>query len=116
MRNINKVVFAGNVVRDAEFKRVLNFSVAVNSTTKNADDEYEDYPNFIDCVIFGKMGETLEEYLLKGTKVFVEGSLHQSRWEDKETGQNRSKLEVWVDNIEINKKQEESKSKKRSYR
>jgi single-strand DNA-binding protein len=100
MRNINNVVIAGNIVRDAEFDRVCKFSVAVNSTTKDEDGDYVDYPNFIDCVVFGAFGASIGDKLTKGTKVTVQGSLHQSRWEDKD-GNKRSKLEVWVDNIEL---------------
>lgn len=100
MRNINNVVLAGNIVRDAEFDKVCKFSVAVNSTTRDEDGEYIDYPNFIDCVAFGAWGASIGEYLTKGTKVTVQGTLHQSRWEDKD-GNKRSKIEVWVDNIEL---------------
>lgn len=115
MRNINKIMVAGNIVADAKYDKVCTFSVAVNSQARDDDGEWTDYPNFVDCVIFGKFGETMAEYITKGTKVFIEGAIHQSRWEDKD-GNNRSKLEVWVDNIELAPRKEDTKAKKRSYR
>lgn len=115
MRNINKVLIAGNIVADAEYNKVCTFSVAVNSQARDDEGEWVDYPNFVDCVIFGKFGEAMAEHITKGTKVFVEGSLHQSRWEDRD-GNKRSRLELWVDNIELAPRKEDTKTKKRSYR
>ena len=59
----------------------------------------EDYPNFVDCTMFGTRGEKLQPYLTKGTKVAIEGKLRYSSWE--RDGQRRSKLEVIVDELEF---------------
>lgn len=101
---MNRVEITGNLTRDPELKlttkgnTILSFSVAVNERQRNASGEWEDYPNYVDCVMFGNRAETVSRFLAKGSKVVVEGRLHQSRWE--KDGQRRSKLEVYVDNVE----------------
>lgn len=104
--SINKAVISGNLTRDSELRRfgsgscALNFGVAVNDRVKNAQSgEWEDRPNFVDCVMFGTRAEKLAQYLTKGTKVAVEGKLRYSTWE--KDGQRRSKLEVAVDELEF---------------
>ena len=61
--------------------------------------EWEDYPNFVDCTMFGNRARSLHQYLSKGTKVAIEGKLRWSQWE--RDGQKRSKLEVIVDELEF---------------
>lgn len=101
---MNRVEITGNLTRDPELKlttkgnTILSFSVAVNERQRNASGEWEDYPNYVDCVMFGNRAEVVSRFLAKGSKVVVEGRLHQSRWE--KDGQRRSKLEVYVDNVE----------------
>lgn len=98
MKNINSVVIAGNLVSDAEFNGVAcRFAVAVSSNTK-VGDEFENYPNYVDCEIYGSFGEAMAEKLVKGTKVVVDGELHQDRWTADDG--TRSKLVVRVHNIE----------------
>ena len=104
--SINRVIISGNLTRDSELRStasglpVLGFGVAVNDRRKNQQTgEWEDYPNFIDCTMFGARAESLSRYLSKGTKVSVEGKLRWSQWERE--GQKRSKLEVIVDEIEF---------------
>ena len=102
---INSVSIVGNLTDDAQLKAlptgtsVLEFSVAVNERRRRGDD-WEDYPNYIDCVVYGKRAESLSRYMAKGTKVAVDGRLHQDRWEDKE-GRKRSRVEVVVDELEF---------------
>ena len=105
MQGLNTVSIGGNLCRDAELRAtasgmaVLTFSVAVNESRKNQQTgEWEDYPNFIDCTMFGRRAESVSRYLTKGTYVALTGRLHQNRWQNKD-GQNRSKLEVTADNI-----------------
>ena len=84
----------------------MGFGVAVNERRKNAQTgEWEDYPNFIDCTLFGRRAEALERYLSKGSKVAIEGKLRWSQWES--DGQRRSKLEVVVDEIELMSRRED---------
>ena len=104
--SINRVCISGNLTRDPEIRStaggtsVMGFGVAVNERRKNAQTgEWEDYPNFVDCTMFGKRAEALERYLSKGSKVAIEGKLRWSQWES--DGGKRSKLEVVVDEIEL---------------
>ena len=96
----------GNLTRDPELRatqsgtQVLHLGVAVNDRRRNPQTgNWEDYPNFIDCVMFGTRAEAIQRYLSKGTKVAIEGRLRYSYWE--RDGQNRSKIEVVVDEIEF---------------
>ena len=100
--SINKVVISGNLTRDPELRQtangfpVLGFGVAVNDRRKNQQTgEWEDYPNFIDCTMFGARAESVSRFLSKGSKVAIEGKLRWSQWE--RDGQKRSKIEVVVD-------------------
>ena len=112
--SINKVIISGNLTRDPELRAtasgmsVLGFGVAVNDRRKNAQTgEWEDYPNFVDCTMFGKRAEAMARYLTKGCKVAISGSLRYSSWE--KDGAKRSKLEVIADEIEfMSRKSEES--------
>ncbi len=106
--SINKVMFTGNLTRDAELRKtqsgtsILSFGVAVNDRRRNASTgEWEDYANFIDCTMFGKRAEAVAKFLVKGTKVSVEGRLHYSSWEDRNSGQRRSKVDITVEEIEF---------------
>ena len=104
--SINRVIISGNLTRDPELRAtqsglpVLGFGVAVNDRRKNQQTgEWEDYPNFIDCTMFGARAQSLSNYLSKGTKVAIEGKLRWSQWERE--GQKRSKIEVIVDELEF---------------
>ena len=106
--SINKVMITGNLTRDAELRStpsgtsVLNLGVAVNDRRRNQQTgEWEDYANFIDCTMFGKRAEGIAQYLTKGAKVAIEGRLHYSSWEDRSSGQRRSKVDVTIDEIEF---------------
>ena len=103
---INRVIISGNLTRDPELRStvggmaVLGFGVAVNDRRKNQQTgEWEDYPNFIDCTLFGSRAESLERFLSKGAKVSIEGKLRWSQWE--RDGQKRSKIEVIVEELEL---------------
>lgn len=106
---INKAIISGNLTRDAELRQtnnngtaVLNFTVAVNDRRRNNQTgEWEDYPNYIDCTLFGNRATAIKDYMVKGQKVAVEGKLRWSQWEDKETGKSRNKVGVLVDEIEF---------------
>ena len=105
--SINRVNISGNLTRDPEMRstaggtQILQFGVAVNDRRRNPQTgEWEDNPNFVDCVVFGSRAEPLSRFLSKGSKVAIEGKLRYSSWETKD-GQRRSKLEVVVDEIEF---------------
>ena len=104
--SINRVTISGNLTRDGELRTtpggtdVLALGVAVNDRAKNQQTgQWEDRPNFIDCVMFGNRAQSLAPYLRKGTKVAIEGKLRWSQWEN--DGAKRSKLEVVVDEVEF---------------
>lgn len=106
--SINRVMISGNLTRDAEIRStqsgmaILGFGVAVNDRRKNQQTgQWEDYPNFVDCTLFGTRGEKLAQYLAKGSKVAIEGKLRYRSWNDQQTGQKRSALEVVVDELEF---------------
>ena len=105
--SINRVNISGNLTRDPELRstaggtQILSFGVAVNDRRRNQQTgEWEDVPNFVDCVVFGARAEPLSRFLSKGAKVAIEGKLRYSTWESKEGGK-RSKLEVVVDEVEF---------------
>ena len=104
--SINRVNISGNLTRDPELRStaggtaILGFGVAVNDRRKNPQTgEWEDYPNFIDCVMFGTRAESVSRILRKGVKIAAEGKLRYSSWE--KDGQRRSKLEVIVEDIDL---------------
>lgn len=102
--SINNVSISGNLTRDIEVRTtssgmaIGSLSVAVNERRKQGD-EWVDYPNYIDCKLFGRRCDSLAQYLTKGTKVAITGKLHQSRWE--KDGQKRSRIEVNIDDIDL---------------
>ena len=105
--SINRVIVSGNLTRDPEVRTtasgnpVMGFGIAVNDRRKNSQTgEWEDYPNFIDCTMFGARAQSVSRFLSKGSKVAIEGKLRWSQWETNE-GQKRSKIEIIVDEIEF---------------
>ena len=104
-KGFNKVILMGNLTRDPETRTtpsgqsVTNFSLAVNRTWRNADGAQQESVSYIDCVAWGKPGEIIAQYLTKGRPVLVSGRLDQRSWDDKETGQKRSKVEVIVEDF-----------------
>ncbi|MCL2441972.1 MAG: single-stranded DNA-binding protein [Treponema sp.] len=104
MADINHVVLIGRLTRDAELKytaggqAVCKFSIAVNRR-KKVGDQWEDEANFFDIVLWGKQGESLQSYLVKGKMIGVEGELRQDRWQ--QDGQNRSKVEIIANYIQL---------------
>jgi single-strand DNA-binding protein len=104
MADLNHVVLIGRLTRDAELKytaggqAVCKFSIAVNRRKKSGD-QWVDEANFFDIVVWGRQGESLNQYLVKGKMVGVDGELRQDRWE--QDGQNRSKVEIVANNLQL---------------
>lgn len=104
-KGFNKVILMGNLTRDPETRNtpsgqsVTNFSLAVNRTWKGADGQANEDVSYIDCVAWGKPGEIISQYLSKGRAVLVSGRLDQRSWDDKDSGQKRSKIEVVVEDF-----------------
>ena len=105
---INKCFLAGNITRDPQLRstqggtQILEIGLAVNERRKNQQTgQWDDVPSFFDCLVFGNRAGALSAILSKGMKISVEGHLRWSSWEDKNTGQKRSKVEVIVDELEL---------------
>lgn len=103
--SINNVSIAGNLTREPELRGtaggtpVLSFGIAVNDRRKNASGQWEDVPNFFECVTFGNRATALSDILTKGMKVAVAGKLHYSSWE--KDGQKHSKVDIIANEIEL---------------
>lgn len=116
--SINHVTVSGNLTRDAELRNtsggmaILTIGMAVNDRQKNRDTgEWEDYPNYVNCVMFGTRAEKLAPRLVRGSKVAISGKLRYSAWE--KDGEKRSKIEVIVEEIELLSKGEGGSSRGR---
>lgn len=105
MRGFSKAIVAGNVTRDPEVRttpsgsQVCSFTIAVNRSYKGSDGAQQDSVSYLDCVAWGKSGETINQYIKKGSAILVSGRLEQRSWDDKNTGQKRSRVEIVVDDF-----------------
>lgn len=101
--NLNRVLLAGNLTRDVQIrflaseKAVAECGVAINRRWKDAAGAPHEEVTFVDVEAFGRQAETLAQHLRKGDPVFIEGRLKLDTWEDKQTGQKRSKMKVVLD-------------------
>ncbi len=104
MTSFNKVILLGNLTRDPEVRytpngiAVASFALAINRKYKQGDETKEEV-SYIDIVVFGKQAESCGQYINKGDAVLVDGRLQQRRWDDKESGQKRSKVEVVAQSV-----------------
>ena len=104
---MNRVEITGNLARVPEMGKmpsgtsVLDICVAVNERWRDSSGEYVSRAEFIDCKVYGNRADALANWLDKGTKVAVSGKLRKDTWEDKQTGQNRSRVYVIVDDIDF---------------
>lgn len=107
MPDLNKVMLIGRLTRDVQLRflpsqsAVADFGFAVGRKFKTANGEAKEETCFIDCACFGKSAETLNKYVSKGSLLFIEGRLHFEQWDDKQSGQKRSKLRVIVDQFQF---------------
>jgi len=108
MASYNKVILMGNLTRDPELRytqsnmAVCKVGMAVNRRVKDSQtDQWREEPTFVDVTIFGKRGEAFEKFHKKGASAFIDGELRFDQWEDKESGQKRSKLYVVANNWEF---------------
>lgn len=104
MSSYNRIILIGNITRDPELRflpnntAVCEFGLAVNDRFQNKQtQQWEDRPNFIDCAAFGKTAENISKFFAKGRPIFIEGKLRFEQWEDRQSGQKRSKLKVVID-------------------
>ena len=107
MPNLNKVMLMGTLTRDPEVKylpkgtAVAQIGMAINREYKTDAGEKREEVTFVDVEFFGRTAEVVGEYLKKGRPVFVEGRLKLDTWDDKQTGQKRSKLKVMGEKVEF---------------
>lgn len=100
MPSFNKVIVMGNITRDIEVKYTPNGSavttlgLAVNEKYKTKNGDWKEETTFIDVDVWGNSAEIISQYLTKGDPILIEGKLKQESWEDKQSGQKRSKLKV----------------------
>lgn len=108
MASFNKVILVGNVTRDIEVKYTsggtavteLGMAVSRRWFDKNANENKEE-TTFVDVTLWGRTAEVAGEYLSKGRPVLIEGRLQLDSWNDKETGQKRSKLKVVGESLQL---------------
>lgn len=107
MTDINNLTISGRIVQDIKLGYVGNnvavakFSVAVNRSVKGADGQWQDVASFVDVTAWGKTAERLNQTARKGTKVLIVGRIEQQTWTDKQTNQQKSKVVVIADRVEL---------------
>ena len=109
MANFNKVMLMGNLTRDPEVRytpkgtAVAEIGLAVNRIYSGENNEKREETTFVDVTLWGRTAEVAGEYLKKGRPVFIEGRLQLDLWEDKQSGQKRSKLRVVAEGTDAKK-------------
>ncbi len=107
MANVNKVILIGNVTRDPEVKftpkgsAVTDVGLAINRTYSLDNGEKREETTYVDVELWGRLAEIAGEYAKKGRPVYIEGRLKIDSWEDKQTGQKRSRLRVVGENLQL---------------
>ena len=107
MASLNRVMLIGNLTRDPELRYIPNgsavtsFTIAMNRVYKLQTGEKKEEVSFVRVVVWGRLAEVCNDYLKKGRPVFVEGRLQSRSWDDKNSGEKRSTLEVIAKNIQF---------------
>lgn len=107
MSSFNKVILVGNLTRDPELRytpkgaAVAKVGLAINRTWTNEAGEKKEDVTFVDVDAFGRTAENVAQYCKKGSSILVEGRLKLDQWDDKQTGQKRSKLGVIVETCQF---------------
>jgi single-strand DNA-binding protein len=107
-KSVNKVILLGNVGKDPEIKfasngnAIASFSIATSERYKDKNSgEWQERTEWHALTAFGKTAEIIRDYVKKGSKLYVEGSLRTSSWEDKQSGQKRYKTEIVVNDLSL---------------
>ncbi len=104
-KSLNQVIVMGNLTRSPEVKQtpsgnsVVSFSLALNRSYKDAQDQWQEATDYVDVVAWGKLADQVAERLDTGSRALVSGRLQSRSWEDKDTGAKRSKLEVLAQDV-----------------
>jgi single-strand DNA-binding protein len=107
MASFNKVILMGNLTRDPELRytpkgtAIAKVGLAVNRVWTNEAGEKKEEVTFVDVDVFGRTAENVGQYMRKGRPILVEGRLKLDQWEDKQTGQKKSKLGVVAETVQF---------------
>src|ERR1700730_17069166 len=107
MANLNRVLLIGNCTRDPDQRltpkgtAVTEIGLAINRVYKGENEEKKEEVTFVDVTLWGRQAEIAAQYLKKGEPVFIEGRLQLDSWDDKQTGQKRSRLRVVAENLQL---------------
>jgi single-strand DNA-binding protein len=107
MANLNKVMLIGNLTRDPELrftpsgKAVAELGLAINRIWYNEQNQKQEETTFVDVTLWARQAEIAQQYLTKGSPVYIEGRLNLDTWDDKATGQKRSKLKVVGEGLQL---------------
>lgn len=107
MASFNKVILMGNLTRDPELRytpkgtAIAKIGLAVNRVWSTETGEKKEEVTFVDVDIFGRTAENVGQYMRKGSPILIEGRLRLDQWDDKQTGQKRSKLGVVAEAVQF---------------
>ncbi len=105
--SVNRILISGRITRDSELRftpdntAILSFSIAYSRRYKSRDGEWKENTSFFDINYWGRFAENIAPRLKTGVPVFVEGSLEQSVWEDRNSGEKRSKIRIRADRVHV---------------
>jgi single-strand DNA-binding protein len=107
MASFNKVILMGNLTRDPELRytpkgtAIAKIGLAVNRVWTTETGEKKEEVTFVDVDVFGRTAENVGQYMRKGSPMLIEGRLRLDQWDDKQTGQKRSKLGVVAETVQF---------------
>jgi single-strand DNA-binding protein len=107
MASFNKVILVGNLTRDPELRytpkgmAIAKIGLAVNRNWTSEGGEKKEEVTFVDVDIFGRTAENVAQYMKKGRPILIEGRLRLDQWDDKQTGQKRSRLGVVAETVQF---------------
>jgi single-strand DNA-binding protein len=107
MASFNKVILMGNLTRDPELRytpkgtAIAKIGLAVNRVWTNEAGEKKEEVTFVDVDVFGRTAENVGQYMRKGRPIMIEGRLKLDQWDDKQTGQKKSKLGVVAETVQF---------------
>ncbi len=107
MASFNKVLLMGNLTRDPEVRTtpsgltIAKLGLAVNRKYRTREGEQKEETTFVDVDAFGPQAEVIQRYCSKGSGIFIEGRLRLDQWQDPKSGENRSKLNVVLENFQF---------------
>jgi single-strand DNA-binding protein len=107
MANLNKVMIIGNLTRDPELRHtpkgtaVAELGIAINRVWRDEQGQKQEDTTFVDVTLWGRQAEVAQQYLSKGSPCYIEGRLTLDTWDDKTTGQKRSKLKVVGETLQL---------------